>query len=120
MLHSVRCGIASYAKDPPEAYLVALGDQPFIQPETIRRVLEAFRTSALPICLPTYNGERGHPVVFAHLLVSEVMGLSADVGLRGMIYADPERVLEVAVEDSGIRRDLDTPADYARLGLGEA
>ena len=47
----------------PDAYLLALVDQPHIAPELIRQLLTAFVRMAKGMVIPTYHGKRGHPII---------------------------------------------------------
>jgi CTP:molybdopterin cytidylyltransferase MocA len=97
--------------------LVALVDHPAVAAGTYRALHAAFAGAAPPaaIFLPTHRGRRGHPVVFARALWSELLGLPDSAGARAAVRADPARVVEVPVDDPGILRDVDTPADLADL-----
>ncbi|MCL6636118.1 MAG: nucleotidyltransferase family protein, partial [Peptococcaceae bacterium] len=45
------------------AYLVVLGDQPFLTPELIDRLLERYRRTACAAVRPVFQGKPGHPVL---------------------------------------------------------
>ena len=49
----------------PDAYLLALVDQPHISPELIRQLLTALAQTAKGMVIPTYHGKRGHPIILA-------------------------------------------------------
>jgi molybdenum cofactor cytidylyltransferase len=95
---------------PPQAgaWLVALGDMPFVQPQTIRALCDAVAAGA-SIAVPMLQGRRGNPVCFSARHRSALLALQGDQGARGIIKANP--VLEVGVDDPGIFRDIDTSAD---------
>ena len=113
MLSSVRCGLAAL---PPEceAVLVALGDQPGISADTIRRMIEAFRTAGRGIVVPVHGGKGGHPILFSVRYREEVLTQYDDVGLRGLRQAHPEDVLELPAADPAVLTDMDLPEDYRR------
>ena len=113
MLSSVRCGLRAL---PPEcrAVLVALGDQPTITADLVKRVVEAFRTSARGIVVPVYAGRPGHPLLLAAHYAAEVLTHYDGVGLCGLQQAHPEDVCEVDVADSSVLADMDRPEDYRR------
>ncbi|HET9042044.1 MAG TPA: nucleotidyltransferase family protein [Burkholderiales bacterium] len=94
-------------------WVVALADMPFIRPETIRRVVAAVAGGAA-IAAPEFRGERGHPVGFARRFRSALEQLAGDAGAREIVKADPAALARVAVDDPGVVRDIDTPADLAR------
>jgi molybdenum cofactor cytidylyltransferase len=113
MLSSVRCGLRVL---PPEcdAVLVALGDQPAIAADTIRRLIEAFRTAGRGIVVPVHGGKGGHPILFSMRYRDEVLTHHDAVGLRGLRQAHPEDVLELEVESPSVLTDMDRPEDYRR------
>jgi molybdenum cofactor cytidylyltransferase len=106
LAHAVR------AAGPADAWVIALADMPFIRPESIRRVAAALAGGA-PIAAPEYRGERGHPVGFTGTHRQALERLTGDAGAREILKAEAGAVVRVAVEDPGVVRDIDTPADLA-------
>jgi molybdenum cofactor cytidylyltransferase len=96
------------------AALIALGDQPFISPQIIDRLVEAFERDRRSIVVPIHNGQRGHPVIFGRDLWPRLESLSGDVGGKELIRQHSEDVLEVEVDDPGILMDIDRPEDAVR------
>ena len=86
--------------------LVALGDQPGLDPAVVERVMAAPHA---PIVLPRYRGVRGHPVRFDRALLPELDRVEGDRGAREVIARDPARVHELDV-DAPPPGDVDTPA----------
>ena len=113
MLSSVQLGFKTIP-DEAEAVLVLLGDQPSISPSIIDKIIDAFRSSKKGIILPTYENDRGHPVLIDLKYRGEVESLSPEVGLRGVVYGHPEDIHEVEVDDPSILRDIDTLEDYEK------
>jgi molybdenum cofactor cytidylyltransferase len=93
------------------AVVVALGDQPLPDPDVVRRLVAAFRTSGRPIAAPVYRDGRGNPVLFASALFGELRAVTGDRGGREVIARDSGRVVEVPV-DAPMPADIDTPDDY--------
>ena len=68
--------------------LVCLGDLPYLDPGTVRQVLERFRANAAEkIVMPTCNGRRGHPVVFPYSFLQRLMDLKGDEGAKSLIQS---------------------------------
>ena len=65
------------------------------------------------ICVPTFNGKRGNPVLWGRRYFSEMASVAGDVGARHLIGEHAEAVCEVAMADDGVLVDLDTPAALA-------
>ena len=113
MLSSVRCGLRALPQQC-RAVLVALGDQPSITSALIDQMLQSFATTEKRILVPFYNGRRGHPVLFSESYRGEILTHYDDVGLRGLLHAHPDEVLELAVSTSEVLSDMDCPEDYRR------
>jgi len=110
MSSSVKCGVKN-APAGAEAYMLLLGDQPFIGPAIINRVLDAYQKSKLSIVIPVYNGKRGHPVIFDAKYKDELLAI-ADRVARAVLDNHLRDILEVPLEAPEILTDIDTPQDY--------
>jgi molybdenum cofactor cytidylyltransferase len=106
MFSSVRSGIAQV--QAPRFFLTP-GDYPLVGPVVYERMLGVRGD----IVIPTFDGERGHPVLIRSQLVPEILARPADSSLRDYIEARGYTIVEV--EDEAILWDLDTPEDYKRL-----
>ena len=78
---SLAAGVAASAG--ADAWIVALGDMPFIRAATIAAVRAALEGGAL-IAAPILagGGRHGHPVGFSRRLEKELLGLDTDDGAR--------------------------------------
>jgi molybdenum cofactor cytidylyltransferase len=100
---------------PPEAdaMLVALGDQPEIDPAVVRALVERWRATGLPIVTARYQGVRSPPVLIAREVFGEIAMLHGDAGAKPLMDRMPERVACVDV-DTEIPFDVDEPSDLDR------
>lgn len=98
--------------DNAQGIMLALADQPFIDSQTINRLVESFGAGDKSIIVPAYQGRRGHPVIFSIKYKEELLSLKGDIGGREIIYRHPDDVLEVAVNCEGICVDIDTVDTY--------
>jgi molybdenum cofactor cytidylyltransferase len=105
-----------------DGVIVCLGDMPDVTTAHIERLIEAFAPDeGRDICVPTFNGKRGNPVLWARHYIDEIANVSGDVGARHLIGEHADAVVEVAMSDGGVLLDLDTPeALAARASGGEA
>ena len=111
MGHSIAVGVGACPQAP--GWLIALGDMPWIRPETIATVAAALSDGdADTIVRPVYQGRPGHPVGFGCAWREALLALDGDRGGRDLVDAHPNRLAPVAVTDAGILRDVDTPADF--------
>jgi molybdenum cofactor cytidylyltransferase len=111
---SLRAGVAALGPQIAAA-LVMLGDQPFVTPAIVGRLVDEWRASGASIVAPVYAGQRGNPVLFARAIFPELLAITGDQGARGVLAADPARVHPVAFDDDRPLADIDTPEDYRRL-----
>jgi molybdenum cofactor cytidylyltransferase len=112
---SLRCGLAALPPDVGAA-LVCLGDMPKVGAALLDRLIEAFNpVEGRAICVPTWNGKRGNPVLWGRQLFQEMAALTGDVGAKHLMAEHPELVVEVPAEDDGILADVDTPEALAAL-----
>jgi molybdenum cofactor cytidylyltransferase len=96
-----------------QAVMLALGDQPLVNSQTINRLIEEFQSHDRGIAVPTYKGKRGHPVILAIKYKAELLELKSDIGAREIIKRHPDDVLEVTVDAEGVIADIDTEDDYS-------
>jgi len=89
-------------------WLIALGDMPHVQADTMRVLVQAIGQGA-HIAAPVYQGQRGNPVAFSAHHLERLLALEGDQGARSILKN--HSVNEVIVSDNGILRDIDTPAD---------
>ena len=95
-----------------ESWIVALADMPCISVESIEAVARSLDGGA-PLVAPFYRGQRGHPVGFGYAHRAALVALDGDAGARSLLSSHP--VTRVEVDDPGILRDIDTPADLNGL-----
>lgn len=100
---SIACGVAATAQ--AQGWLVLPADLPLIQPETLLQVAQALQTHA--VVVPTWQGERGHPVGFAVSCRDELLALTGDHGARAVVQRHGAHLLPV--QDPGCAHDVDTP-----------
>jgi molybdenum cofactor cytidylyltransferase len=103
---SLACGARAAAG--AEAWLVALGDMPFVRPSTMQALIAALAHGA-GIAAPSFQGRRGNPVAFSREHLPDLLKLGGDQGARDLLRRFP--VADVAVDDAGIAIDIDVPTD---------
>ncbi len=118
---SLRRGLAALPDDPEgvpvDGVLVCLGDMPRVAPQVIDRLIAAFNpTEGRAICVPTWQGKRGNPVLFARRFFPEMQDIAGDTGARALIGEHAEVVCEVAMDDDAVLLDIDTPEALEALG----
>jgi molybdenum cofactor cytidylyltransferase len=112
---SIRAGIRALVNHPVEATLIWPVDRPHVSVATISALLDKAREGHGPIVVPTYQGRRGHPVLFGKTVFAELLDAPDTVGAKAVVRKDPSRVVTVPVEDSAVLEDFNTPEDYKGL-----
>ena len=107
---SARVGLMQLTNASVSSALLWPVDHPFVALESVLAIIDRAQRTGAQIVIPTFNGRRGHPGWFHREIWRELMTVP-DGGARAVIRADASRVAEVAVEDRGVVRDIDTRAD---------
>ena len=107
---SLACGVA--ATNDADAWVIALGDMPWIAPATIGAVADRLRAGA-DIVAPVHRGTRGHPVGFSRRHLPALVALTGDAGARDLLQANADALTLVDVDDPGVVRDVDEPSALA-------
>ncbi len=94
-------------------WLVLPGDLPLIQPASLRFVAEALAHS--DIVLPSYQGQRGHPVGFSVACRDGLLALSGSQGAASVVRdrSALRPPVQLALDDRGVVTDIDTVQDLA-------
>jgi molybdenum cofactor cytidylyltransferase len=99
--------------------VICLGDMPRIEARHIDKLIAAFNPAeGRAICVPTKDGKRGNPVLWAARFFPEMKNVHGDAGAKHLIGDYDEVVREVPVEDGAVLLDIDTPQALAALTAG--
>ncbi len=112
---SIRAGIRGVINHPVEAILVWPVDFPHVTLGTVQALIDRFRESRLPIVVPEFEGQRGHPALFGRAVFEELLRAPNSEGARAVVRADPGRVAQVPVGDAAVVDRLNTPESYRDL-----
>lgn len=105
--------------DDIDGVVICLGDMPRIECKLINRLISAYDPiENRAICVPTFQGKRGNPVLWDKRFFEEMLTVSGDVGARHLIGDYGEMVAEVEMEDDAVMIDIDTPDALAALKSG--
>jgi molybdenum cofactor cytidylyltransferase len=113
MLSSVRAGLRALGSET-EAALIALGDQPSVQPALIERIVKACVASGRGIGVPMYGNRTGHPLLVRSRHFGEILTGCDGLGLRAILKSHADDVEQVSTTDPCVLSDIDWPADYER------
>jgi molybdenum cofactor cytidylyltransferase len=110
---SYRAGIGAL-NSASAAIMIILGDRPEVTPEIIDGLADEWRVREAPIALCSYEGRRGHPMIFAKSMFTQLVGLHGDKAAWKLVDANESLVQEVNF-DVPFPEDINTPADFERL-----
>jgi molybdenum cofactor cytidylyltransferase len=110
---SYRAGIAALNSESA-AIMIILGDLPGVTPEIIDGLAEAWREHEATITLCSYQGRKGHPMIFARSMFTQLVDLHGDKAAWKLVDANTAFVQEVQF-NIPYPDDINTPEDFERL-----
>ena len=110
---SYKAGLATL-NPKSQAMMIILGDQPGILPEVIDTLAEDWRRTEALIALCSYNGRKGHPMIFSKAMFDQLEGLHGDKAAWKLVDANADRVQEVQF-NLPFPDDINTAADFERI-----
>ncbi len=115
MSTSIRLGISTLENSPSRisAAILCVCDQPLLTPDILNALCEKYAATGLPMAAAEYAGDLGVPALFSADLFDKLKSLSGSDGARRLLRENPAAVASVPFP--GGERDVDTPADSARL-----
>ncbi len=118
MTSSIQAGVkaASFQSD---GYMICLGDQPLVTTTDYNQIIQSFgehvKNDSASIVLPTYNNQKGNPVVFSSTYKNIILNHNVPEGCKEIVVNHEQHVERVRLNTDGILRDIDTPADYEQI-----
>jgi molybdenum cofactor cytidylyltransferase len=96
---------------PPgtDGMLLCLIDHPLISSALVQDLIEQFYKTKKPIVLPSYEGRRGHPVIFSAALYDELLRAPLETGARAVVWAHAGETEEVQTNEEGCVLNLNDP-----------
>jgi molybdenum cofactor cytidylyltransferase len=111
---SLQAGLRALESAELEAVVLCLVDHPLISADTVQALVASFRRSGAPVVIPTFQNQRGHPVLIARTLFSALLSLDPGEGANTVIRKHHDAAKFVEVGDEGILIDVDNPDVYRR------
>jgi molybdenum cofactor cytidylyltransferase len=108
---SLAAGVAALPADG-EGVFVFLGDMPRLPDGVTLKMAEALPGGAGAVAT-TFEGRRGHPVLFANPLWPRLLTLSGDRGAGDLLRALGPALALVPAPDDGVLYDVDRPEDLS-------
>ena len=114
MYTSIKAGLKALENHFCGFYMMP-ADIPFVKPETIIQLGEAFLKSDYKIVYPVYGGRREHPPVVSLEIRNEILTYDGTGGLKTLLIKYVDTAYHLEVEDETVLIDLDTPSTYEAL-----
>jgi molybdenum cofactor cytidylyltransferase len=112
-LSSIREGIRSLEEIETDGIVLCPVDHPLVSARLVDELIDHFygnaSANAKSIVLPTYQGRRGHPVIFSSALYGELLAAPTEQGARAVVWAHAGDVLEVPTDEEGIVLNINDP-----------
>jgi molybdenum cofactor cytidylyltransferase len=108
-LSSICEGIRSLESVETDGIVLCPVDHPLVSARLVSDLIGQFYLNRKSIVAPTYNGRRGHPVIFSSALYGELLAAPADKGARAVVWAHSADVLEVPTDEEGVVLNINDP-----------
>ena len=115
---SLQIGLREVLNRGRDAAMITLVDRPPVLPATIQTLSDAFDEALLQgkwAVVPEYQGKHGHPIFAGREMIEAFLRAPAESSARDVEHAHQDKVAYVAVDDSLIVSNVDTPEQYADL-----
>lgn len=107
---SIKIGINN--SNLEENYMFFCGDQPFIDKESINRLIDISNKNKDNIIIPRIEKDFGSPVIFPKEFKEELLDLKGDIGGKYIINNYLDKVLYVEIDNKLFLKDIDNKEDY--------
>jgi molybdenum cofactor cytidylyltransferase len=111
MFQSIRSGLFALEHTCDAAFIV-LGDQPMLKRSVLTQMLEAYAQNRGALIVPSYNEQRGHPILIDRAFWPMLLDMSDDATLRDFLAMQEGYIHHEVVQTPAILYDIDTPEDY--------
>lgn len=113
-LSSLQCGLKHLSSSRIDGVMVFLIDHPIIHRGLVNQLIEAFGRNDATIVIPSFEHRRGHPMIFAAQLFSELLAAPLDQGAVSVVRKHSHEILHLEVDEPGVLVDIDTPEAYEK------
>ncbi len=118
---SLQAGLHEVLNRGRDAAMITLVDRPPVSLTTLQLLHRAYEDSppATWAVVPDFSGQHGHPYLIGREMIEAFLRASASSKARDVEHAHQAHLQYVAVDDSLVALNVDTPQDYARLKNGD-
>ena len=105
---SISAGVSQLSAEV-DGVLLCLGDMPWVSQRQINRLVDGFQPDSVRVAC--FGKRRGHPVLFPRAWFDKLMQLTGDDLARCLFDSLATAVVEVAMADDAVLRDVDHEGD---------
>lgn len=109
---SIQAGVKDIKNDRNDFMLLPV-DCPLVTALSINKIIEYFNAASPDIVIPSYQNKKGHPPVFHHHLIPEILNLPLNLGLNSLFVAHRPQILEI--DDPGIIKSFNTLEEFQKI-----
>jgi CTP:molybdopterin cytidylyltransferase MocA len=111
--HSIHLGLHKALEMEPDldGVLFSVCDQPYLEKNTLERLLETYSHSEKAMASVSYEEKLGNPCIIGSQYFKDLFELEGDVGGKKIICRYPEEVEPVTVDNEKELLDIDTKDD---------
>ena len=113
-LSSLQTGIRALEPRNSDGLMLFLVDHPLVDTTLINEMINRFGRGGHPIVIPTFQGRRGHPVLFSKGLFVDLLSASPDEGAVAVVRQYRRQIHHLEWKSNEILIDVDTPEAYQR------
>lgn len=106
---SIKTGVSTIKEE--SHYMFIMGDQPFLKPAIVNKLIESFKASDKNLMIPYYDGRKGMPSIFAYKYRNDLLELKGDKGGRDLLEEYSWDLEKVYFEERLPGIDIDTKED---------
>lgn len=107
-LSSIHAALRSLPADSAGMLLCPV-DHPLVSATLVNNLIATFLETRAPVVLPTFEGRRGHPVIFSAVVYEELLRAPLETGARAVVWAHKNEVQEVSTTEEGCVLNLNEP-----------
>ncbi len=113
-LSSIRAGLVKVSPDDLHGLMVCPIDYPLITQKLLVTLLQSFWKSKKEIIIPTFNGTRGHPIIFGMKLFEALRIAPQGEGVRGVIQNHQNEIHEVQTDEQSTILTISSLNEYEK------
>jgi len=119
---SIKTGLINISKNS-EAFFICLGDMPKVNQNVYNKMIKVrykYNKKLKPqykkeIFIPTYEGQKGNPILFSKFFKEKIMQINGDVGGKKILELNKNKILNILFNTNSVILDFDTQDSFNLL-----